>query len=77
MQDSKKDTDVYNGLLDSERSEERRVGKEWKHCQTLFFWAPKSLQMVIVAMKLKDISVHQPQASNIMHRTWTGDSFHI
>ena len=22
--------------------------------QTLFFWAPKSLQMVIVAMKLKD-----------------------
>ena len=23
------------------------------------------------------ISVHQPQASNIMHRTWTGDSFHI
>ena len=23
------------------------------------------------------VSVHQPQASNIMHRTWTGDSFHI
>ena len=23
-------------------------------CQTLFFWAPKSLQMVIAAMKLKD-----------------------
>ena len=22
--------------------------------QTLFFWAPKSLQMVIVVMKLKD-----------------------
>ena len=21
--------------------------------------------------------VHQPQASSIMHRTWTGDSFHI
>ena len=36
------------------RSEERRVGKEWKQCQTLFFWAPKSLQMVIAAMKLKD-----------------------
>ena len=33
------------------RSEERRVGKE---CQTLSFWAPKSLQMVIAAMKLKD-----------------------
>ena len=28
--------------------------KEWKQCQTLFFWAPKSLQMVIAAMKLKD-----------------------
>ena len=26
----------------------------WKQCQTLFFWAPKSLQMVTVAMKLKD-----------------------
>ena len=30
------------------------TGKEWKQCQTLFFWAPKSLQMVIAAMKLKD-----------------------
>ena len=28
-------------------------GKQWKQCQTLFFWAPKSLQMVIAAMKLK------------------------
>ena len=25
-----------------------------KECQTLFFWAPKSLQMVTAAMKLKD-----------------------
>ena len=30
------------------------MGKHWKQCQTLFFWAPKSLQMVIAAMKLKD-----------------------
>ena len=22
------------------------MGKQWKECQTLFFWAPKSLQMV-------------------------------
>ena len=29
-------------------------GKQWKQCQTLCFWAPKSLQMVIAAMKLKD-----------------------
>ena len=28
-------------------------GKQWKQCQTLFFWAPKSLQMVTAAMKLK------------------------
>ena len=28
--------------------------KEWKQCQTLFWGAPKSLQMVITAMKLKD-----------------------
>ena len=27
-------------------------GKQWKQCQTLFFWAPKSLQMVTAAMKL-------------------------
>ena len=25
-----------------------------KQCQTLFFWAPKSLQMVTAVMKLKD-----------------------
>ena len=30
------------------------MGKQWKQCQTLFFSAPKSLQMVIAAMKLKD-----------------------
>ena len=29
-------------------------GEQWKQCQTLFFWASKSLQMVIAAMKLKD-----------------------
>ena len=29
-------------------------GKQWKQCQTLFQGAPKSLQMVIAAMKLKD-----------------------
>ena len=30
------------------------MGKQWKQCQTLFFWAEKSLQMVTAAMKLKD-----------------------
>jgi len=30
------------------------MGKQWKQWLTLFFWVPKSLQMVIAAMKLKD-----------------------
>ena len=30
------------------------MGKQWKQCQTLFLGAPKSLQMVIAAMKLRD-----------------------
>ena len=29
-------------------------GETVEPCQTLFFWAPKSLQMVTAAMKLKD-----------------------
>ena len=29
-------------------------GKEWKQWLTSFFWAPKSLQMVTAALKLKD-----------------------
>ena len=32
----------------------KQMGKQWKQCQTLFFWVPKSLQMVTEAMKLKD-----------------------
>ena len=31
-----------------------QMGKQWKQRQTLFSWAPKSLQMVTAAMKLKD-----------------------
>ena len=30
------------------------MGKQQKQCQALFSWAPKSLQMVTAAMKLKD-----------------------
>ena len=32
----------------------KQMGKQWKQCQILSFWAPKSLQMVTAAMKLKD-----------------------
>ena len=31
------------------------MGKQWKQWLTLYFWAPKSLQMVTAAMKLKYI----------------------
>ena len=31
------------------------MGKQWKQWETLFSWAPKSLQMVTAAMKLKDV----------------------
>ena len=30
------------------------MGRQWKQCQTLLFWAQKSLQMVIAVMKLND-----------------------
>ena len=30
------------------------MGKQWKQGQTLFSWAPKSVQIVTAAMKLKD-----------------------
>ena len=30
------------------------IEKQWKQCQNLYFWAPKFLQMVSAAMKLKD-----------------------
>ena len=29
------------------------MGRQWKQCQTLFFWAPKSLQMVIGSHEIK------------------------
>ena len=32
----------------------KMMEKQWKQYQTLFFEAPKSLQMVTAAMKLKD-----------------------
>ena len=31
-----------------------KIMEQWKQCQTLFLGAPKSLQMVTAAMKLKD-----------------------
>ena len=31
-----------------------QIGKQWKQCQTLFWGAPKWLQMMTAAMKLKE-----------------------
>ena len=41
---------MASGPITSWRIDEESV----KQCKTLFFWAPKSLQMVTAAMKLKD-----------------------
>ena len=41
------------------------MGKQWKQCQTLFFWAPKSLQMVIAAMKLKCLLLGRKLMTNL------------
>ena len=32
----------------------KQLGKQWKQWEVLFSWAPKSLQIVTAAMKLKD-----------------------
>ena len=41
------------------------MGKQWKQCQTLFFWAPKSLQMVIAAMKLRRLLLGRKVMTNL------------
>ena len=46
------------------------MGKQWKQCQTLFFWAPKSLQMVTAAMKLKDAYSLEGKLQSIFKNTY-------
>ena len=41
------------------------MGKQWKQCQTSFFWAPKSLQMVIAAMKLRHLLLERKVMTNL------------
>ena len=36
-----------------------------KQCQTLFFWAPRSLQMVIAAMKLRRLLLGRKVMTNL------------
>ena len=41
------------------------MGKQWKQCQTLFLGAPKSLQMVIAAMKLRCLLLGRKVMTNL------------
>src|SRR5574341_154135 len=41
------------------------MGKQWKQCQTLFFWAPKSLYMVTAAMKLRHLLLGRKVMTNL------------
>ena len=41
------------------------MGKQWKQCQTLFFWTPKSLQMVTAATKLRHLLLGKKVMSNL------------
>ena len=42
------------------------MGKQWKQWQNLFFCAPKSLQMVTTAMKLKDTCSLEEKLDSIL-----------
>ena len=41
------------------------MGKQWKKCQTLFWGAPKSLEMVIAAMKLRRLLLGRKVMTNL------------
>ena len=41
------------------------MGKQWKQWETLFSWAPKSLQMVIAAMKLRHLLLERKSMMNL------------
>ena len=41
------------------------MGKQWKQCQTLFFWAPTSLQMMTAAMKFRHLPLGRKAMTNL------------
>ena len=41
------------------------MGKQWKQCQTLFLGAPRSLQMVTAAMKLRHLLFGRKVMTNL------------
>ena len=40
-------------------------GRQWKQCQILILWSPKSLQMVIAAMKLRRLLLGRKVTTNL------------
>ena len=46
----------WRGIKDATETQQRKMaeGEQWKQWQTLFSWAPKSLQTVTAAMTLRD-----------------------
>ena len=49
------------------------MGKQWKQCQTLFWGAPKSLQMVTAAMKLRRLLLGRKVMTNLDSIFKSGD----
>ena len=41
------------------------MGKQWKELETLFSWAPESLQMVTAAMKLRHLPLGRKALTNL------------
>ena len=41
-------------MASSSITSRQKMAEQWKQWQTLLSWAPRSLQMVVAAMKLKD-----------------------
>ena len=41
------------------------MGRQWKQCQTLFWGAPKSVQMVTAAMKLRRLLLGRKVMTNL------------
>ena len=46
---------AYQVALMVKSPPDKQMGKQWKQWETLFWGAPKSLQMVIAAMKFNEI----------------------
>ena len=60
--------DIFHLILWSNTKEglpcRKQMGKQWKQCQSLFWEASKSLQMVTAAMKLKDACFLEDREGN-------------